>query len=241
MKPIIGVITRPDHLESGNKVDVIYSYIRAAIVEFGGIPLSITIPTMTIYDGKKLEDISSFTIETMNDLLPILKLCNGFVFQGGDSFYDYDLKILDYAYQNDIPSLGICLGMQLMSCYKNGEMGTINNHYSKENYVHSIFIKENSKLKNILKVNECKVNSRHHDYIVKTDLDIVAYSFDHIIEAVEDRNKTFFIGVQWHPEDMITYDTVMKELWKSFLVTCRECVYGNQKIDQKEQGSSAEC
>ena len=85
------------------------------------------------------------------------------------------------------------------------------------------------------------MNSRHHDYIVKTDLDIVAYSFDHIIEAVEDRNKTFFIGVQWHPEDMITYDTVMKELWKSFLVTCRECVYGNQKIDQKEQGSSAEC
>ena len=75
MKPIIGVITRPDHLESGNKVDVIYSYIRAAIVEFGGIPLSITIPTMTIYDGKKLEDISSFTRETMNDLLPILKLC----------------------------------------------------------------------------------------------------------------------------------------------------------------------
>lgn len=231
MKPIVGIITRPDHLVSGNQVDLIYSHIRSAIVKFGGIPLAITIPTETVYDGKTSEEVCSFDEEAMNDLKPILSLCNGFVFQGGDSFYDYDIKLLEYAYHHDIPSLGICLGMQLMSIYKGGILGKIENHSSKDHYGHDIMISSDSQLYSILETKSCPVNSRHHDCVIQTDLTVTARTKDGVIEAVEDPKKRFFIGVQWHPEDMITYDTVMRKLWKSFLVACKENMYGSTEIN----------
>lgn len=238
MKPIIGVITRPDHLESGNKVDVLYTNIRTCIVKYGGIPLVITPPTATIYDGKTKEETNTLKEEQYKDIIPILKLCDGFVFQGGDQFYDYDLRIVDYAYLHDIPSLGICLGMQLMSCSRNGILQShIENdcHYSKCNYFHDIILEPNSKLASILRCQNITVNSRHHEQILATDLNVVAHSKDGVIEAVEDPKKKFFIGVQWHPEDMIAYDEVANILWKNFILVCEECADENKRINRSNR------
>lgn len=52
--------------------------------------------------------------------------------------------------------------------------------------------------------------------IPNTDLDIVAYSEDEIIEAIEDKKKKFFIGVQWHPESL-TYDEYSNKLFDFFI------------------------
>ncbi len=224
MKPIIGIVGRPDTLKSDRKVDIVYQSIRKIIVELDAIPFAI-IPPIT-KENEKLNSIEQ------QDLNRLLKLCDGFVFQGGDDFYNYDLYIVDYAYKNNIPSVGICLGMQLMSVYKNGVLGKLNTnmHHQLKDYVHSVKIKEDSKLASILKMTELEVNSRHHEYIIQTDLEVVATSTD-VIEAVEDKNKTFFIGVQWHPEDMIAYDEVMKRLWSAFIETCRECSYESKRSD----------
>ena len=40
------------------------------------------------------------------------------------------------------------------------------------------------------------------------------------IEDIEDKNKTFFIGVQWHPENMISYDKKQNNLFKNFIKSC---------------------
>ena len=236
MKPIIGVLTRPDHLESGNQVDVIYTNIRKAIVSFGGIPLVITPPTDITYDGKNPEEISSFQEDAFCDVLPFLKLCDGFVFQGGDQFYDYDVKILEYAKKENIPCLGICLGMQMMSCHANGGLEPIGNlfHKTREAYVHTILVNESSLLYKILGTKKVMVNSRHKEKVAYTDLCISALSPDGIIEAVEDPNQTFFLGVEWHPEDMIAYDEVTKKLWSYFLAVCKECAYENKGSDIKK-------
>lgn len=241
MKPIIGVVTRPDHLESGNKVDVIYSNVRTCIVKHGGIPLLITPPTEEIYDGKKIEDTCLIQNQEWEELLPFLKLCDGFVFQGGNHFYHYDLKIVDYAYQHDIPSLGICLGMQLMACSRNGVLQSSipnDNHYSKKHYVHEITIKPNSKLASFLTCTNLNINSRHHEQVMKTELDVVALSKEGIIEAVEDSKKIFFIGVQWHPEDMIAYDEVANILWRNFILVCKECMDENKRYNRENKGYS---
>lgn len=220
MKPIIGIITRPDHLESGNKVDVVYSHIRIALTKQGAIPLPILPPTDIVYDGKTKTGKASY------DVTPLLDLCDGFIFQGGDQFYDYDLDIVDYAYKKNKPTLGICLGMQLLSFYKNGTLGYLKekteSHYNKKQYAHTIFIKQNSKLASILNCTQCEVNSRHREQVLKTDLEVVATSKEGIIEAVEDPQKKFFLGVQWHPEDMIAYDKVMNALFQSFISECKE-------------------
>ncbi len=77
------------------------------------------------------------------------------------------------------------------------------NHNIDDEYVHEITINNTSKLYEILGKEKIKVNSRHNKCVPHTKLDIVAYSEDGIIEAIEDKTKKFFIGVQWHPESLL--------------------------------------
>ncbi len=134
----------------------------------------------------------------------LIKECDGIILPGGEKDYEIDLKIAKYLYNHDIPTLGICLGMQIMALAFNGDLGHLetNAHQSAKEYVHEIKIKENSRLFQILKEHTIMVNSRHSDYITTTDLPIVAIANDLTIEAVEDEAKKFFIGVQWHPESL---------------------------------------
>lgn len=136
-----------------------------------------------------------------NNLKELIDICDGFILQGGSQIYDIDILIVKYLYSKNLPTLGICLGMQTMGIAFNGVERRIGiSHNSQEKYVHNIIINKNSKLYNIIGKEEIMVNSRHKDYIFSTDLDIVACS--NIPEALENKNKKFFIGVQWHPESL---------------------------------------
>ena len=109
-----------------------------------------------------------------------------------------------------------------MSMYFNGKMDDVIDHKRTDKYVHEINLFSDSKLYQILKKEKLLVNSRHKSKITKTDLSISAYANDMVIEAVEDKSKKFFIGVQWHPESMIKYDIDMNEIFKTFINSCRE-------------------
>lgn len=148
----------------------------------------------------------------------LINTCDGIILPGGAKEYDIDDKIVRYLYDHDIPTLGICLGMQLMSLTFNGDIEPTGNetHQKREGYVHEVKIKEGSRLANILQNNMIMVNSRHIEHITTTDLPIVAISNDLIIEGVEDPNKRFFIGVQWHPESLKD-DIYSKRLFDFFI------------------------
>ena len=199
MKPIIGIITRKSISEENHNINIIYEDIVESIVNNGGIGIGI------ILDDSYRE---------------LVKICDGIIFQGGDGFEKYDIETLKYLYDIDKPVLGICLGMQLMGVLFNGNMVDIENHKKRLDYVHEIKIKRNSKLYNIYKSDIIKVNSRHKSIIKKTDLNVVGISNDGYIEALEDINKKFFIGVQWHPENMTRYDKKQNNLFKYFIRSC---------------------
>ncbi len=148
----------------------------------------------------------------------IINECQGIILPGGENYYDIDLKIVKYLYKHNIPTLGICLGMQIMALNFNGQINTLpnQNHQKKEKYVHQIKIKEDSLLYQILETNSILVNSRHSEYIVNTNLNIVAISNDFVIEAIEDPTKSFFVGVQWHPESLFT-DIYSKKIFDYFI------------------------
>ena len=210
MKPIIGIIMRPDKLISGNAVMCVYEDLRMSIISSGGIPLGI----MPLTDN--LDDFNT-------DIYNLIDMCDGIILQGGDEFYNYDLECLKYIYEKDIPVLGICLGMQLMGSMFSGKLENIAKHkYKDKKYVHKIYIDKNSKLYDIFKSDVISVNSRHISALDNTDLDIVGLSDDNVIEAIEDKNKKFFIGVQWHPESMYSYDILECNLFDYFIDVCRK-------------------
>lgn len=198
--PIIGIITRKSISNEGHNTNIVYSDIVSVINKNGGIACGITL-------NKDYKDL--------------INICDGIIFQGGDDFEEYDLDALKYIYDIDKPVLGICLGMQLMGVLFDGDMIDVNNHKKTLDYAHSVEIKRDSKLYNIFKNNIIKVNSRHKSVIKNTKLSVTALSNDGYIEALESSNKKFFVGIQWHPESMISYDNRQNNLFKYFIKCCK--------------------
>lgn len=197
--PIIGIITRKSKSYEKHNTNIIYNDIVLSIYRNGGIPIGIVL-------GENYKQL--------------IDMCDGIIFQGGDDFEEYDVAALKYAYDVDKPVLGICLGMQLMGVLFDGEMIDIHNHKKNLDYAHSIKVRRNSKLYNILKSDVVKVNSRHKSVIKNTKLEVSAISQDGYIEAIEDSGKRFFIGVQWHPENMSKFDEKENNLFKNFIKHC---------------------
>lgn len=157
------------------------------------------------YDVNIIGIIIDYNVE-FNKIINIVKICDGVILPGGTNQSNIDIRLARYLYDIDKPTLGICLGMQNMAVANNGTIEKLGNnfHDSDLTYVHKINIKKGTKLYGILETNKMMVNSRHSYHVTYTNLDISAYSEDYVIEAVEAKNKKFYIGVQWHPESIQT-------------------------------------
>jgi len=86
---------------------------------------------------------------------------------------------------------------------------------------HNIKVKENSKLFNLFGEN-IMVNSFHHQCLknIGEGLEVTALSKDGIVEAIELKDKKFVIGVQWHPEMMLSKSEIMLNLFKELINNC---------------------
>ncbi len=175
---------------------------------------------------KRYENINLICIPVDNEeenefqkIKEAIDMCDGIVAPGGLEIKKVDIEMVKYLYDIDKPTLGICLGMQIMGVVCGGkllEYAVGEKHNTEERYVHDIIIDKESRLYEILQEQRIKVNSRHHDCIENANIDCVAKSEDNILEAIEDKNKKFFIGVQWHPESL--YDDIYsKRLFDSFM------------------------
>ena len=137
-------------------------------------------------------------LNNYKNVIELVKLCDGIILTGGDILCKLDYKIVDYLYKNNIPTLGICMGMQVMGLYKGGKLKKIKNHY---NTYHKVYFNNKSPLSSIYNRGSV-VCSRHNESLIKTRLNVIARSGDGIIEGVVDKKKRFFLGIQWHPESI---------------------------------------
>lgn len=183
----VGVLMRKMTTEGGHDGFLLYKGVSDYLLKNNVLPLGFMPPIINGEIDKKI-------------LKKMLKKFDGVILEGGDDFDDFDLEIVRYLYLNDIPCLGICLGMQMMGCLFNGFMADIKGHMQNDKYAHFVYLNKNSKLYKILKKRKILVNSRHQSAVMQTNLKVCAYS--DVIEAVSDDNKKFFIGVQWHPENL---------------------------------------
>ena len=129
-----------------------------------------------------------------------------------------ELFLAREAFHRQIPTLGICRGIQMMAAvlggkvyqdiYVQGEGAKLKHSQDMPRYTasHTVNIKEGSTLQSIVGNKQTlAVNSFHHQAVSDPGqhLMISATSPDGIIEAVESNEDKALLGVQWHPECFI--------------------------------------
>ena len=245
MKPVIGIVTRPEKDSDDFHVQCVYKHYIDAIIEFGGIPIGLLPPQDVLYYDESPSQIASLTDNEKKVIERQFDLCDGIIFQGGDKWYEYDEYFLELAIKKDIPFLGICLGMQIINKYiSNSERVTdktvkieseINHRQTNVKYAHEVKLNKGSKLYDIYGKQDIIVNS-HHNYRVIENKDLaVGYSPDGIVEAIEVPDVSYGIGVQWHPERMYKYDEDTRSLFKSFILASSKKMERNKNSHDKNE------
>ena len=124
---------------------------------------------------------------------------------------DYsEMGLIERALERDMPLLGNCRGMQILSVAHGGRMhqhlDTTPGHEGHGGFFgksteHGVVLEGDSQLASIMG-DSFIVNSLHHQGVSDSgSLDVSARAdHDGLIEGVERKDKKFCIGVQWHPE-----------------------------------------
>lgn len=213
MKPIIGIIARPDVGSDQVNLMATFDEYRKAIIKFNGIPILILPPQFIDYISKKIPKLTNIE---KNMIKKSIDMCDGILLPGGNRIYEYDLYIYNYVTKKNKPVLGICMGMQSMTYNINHRLLKVENHHIQN--VHRINLVEGTKLYRIYKEKSKLVNSLHNYQVIDVkDYKISALSDDGVIEAIEGKGL-FNIGVQWHPEKMLNEN---KKLFVEFIKQCK--------------------
>jgi len=140
----------------------------------------------------------------------------------------FELAVARSADARGVPILAICRGTQALNIVRGGTLhqhipehsGEIRHRQSEPGDIptHDVRIDPESRLARLLGTDSIDVNSFHHQAIDRlgSGLVVTARSPDGEIEAVEDPERRFLLGVQWHAETLV-HREAEGELFKSFV------------------------
>lgn len=132
------------------------------------------------------------------------------------------------------PLLAICRGHQLLNVAAGGTLHqelepAVNRIQHRQKTVascvtHSVQLFEGSILRQIAQTDRLRVNSLHHQAVkaVAEGFRVSAMAPDGVIEAIESERHCFAVGVQWHPEETADHDDCSKQLFRAFVLACRQ-------------------
>jgi putative glutamine amidotransferase len=125
----------------------------------------------------------------------------------------FELAVTRGAIERDMPVLGICGGQQLLHVVLGGQLiqhipdevtGALAHEQPnpRDEPGHSVAVTPDTLLHRIVGRDSLDVNSAHHQAAKgePSGVKINAVAPDGVIEGIEAMDKTFCLGVQWHPE-----------------------------------------
>lgn len=152
---------------------------------------------------------------------------------------ELEMTLLRRAFDEDMPVLGICRGAQLINVAYGGSLhrdigkdvpGAIAHlsHSDYDGYRHPANLVPGTRLQELYGDTEIPVTSVHHQANRTTGggLTIAARSPDGLVEAVEDPERRFMVGVQFHPERQRDEHPGHRALYSDFVAAVREHAEG---------------
>lgn len=188
----------------------------------------------------KLAGFTPIILPMIKDMDDVLSLCDAFLITGGDDLHskwyneplsdkagtihlemdEVDKYVIEYAYKNKKPMLGICRGLQAINAFLGG---TLLQHIEDDSHKKIegdvLFDKiPNGSIFDRIYHEHSKINSYHHQCIkdLAPNFTICGYS-NGCIEAIE-HNELPIIAVQWHPEKLMDEESI--NLIKEFRKKC---------------------
>jgi putative glutamine amidotransferase len=144
---------------------------------------------------------------------------------------EFELAITRAAVARDLPVLGICGGQQLLNVALGG---TLIQHIPDEvpgalaheqpnprtEPGHEVRIALGTLLHRVTGVEAMAVNSAHHQAVKQPGPGLVvdAVAADGVIEGIEDPRRRFCLGVQWHPEYLLSDGD--RRIFAAFIAAC---------------------
>ncbi|HEX2462247.1 MAG TPA: gamma-glutamyl-gamma-aminobutyrate hydrolase family protein [Vicinamibacterales bacterium] len=154
---------------------------------------------------------------------------------------EYEIELIKRALDADLPLFAICRGIQVLNVAYGGTLvqdipsemtGALEHKLDVPpnepfTIAHEVWLEEDSLLARLASDagsdgDSRQVNSRHHQAVKTLGAGLVAVATapDGVIEAVEDPNRRFCLGVQWHPENF--YRTgEFRSLFEGFVRACK--------------------
>ena len=240
-KPVIGVSTSimVDHEGEFAGYERIYvnrDYIRS-IIEAGAVPLMLPLEDSEENLRESLDLVDAVIFSGGHDISPfryqeephakLEEIC-----PERDQF---DFMLYRLAKERSLPILGICRGYQLMNVAEGGSLYQDLSQKESESLkhsqghgpsipTHSVKIFPGTKLHQILGKEDIKVNSFHHQALkrVPDTAEVSGRAFDDVVEAIELKDYSFGIGVQFHPEMLQEKDEDMKKLFRALVEAAKE-------------------
>ncbi len=244
--PLIGLTAVRAAGDDGRLRDSLSPEYAEAIVQAGGIPVLMPLST--------LEVASDLTI-----LRTLYSRLDGILIPGGGDIHpenygeaptptergistlrdSVEVHLVRWAYQDDMPLLGICRGHQMMNVALGGSLhhdvrlmqgqNAFVNHdanatFERDRLMHPVYIEPASRLSQALGHDTpfIQVNSMHHQAVnrLSSELVVSSYADDGIVEGIEAPHARFFMGVQWHPEAIVGLMPQMRHLFSAFVAAC---------------------
>lgn len=229
MQPIIGIIGKTDE---NKKSEVNKDYV-GAIEKSGGVPI--------LLPYSKNADIISYYVKICDGFLFVGGVDINPSYYGEKILNDtvsvckerdeFDFAVIKEVFKTSKPILAICRGIQLVNVAMGGTLiqdipTQINSqilHKQREGryeFSHGVSIEKNSPLYEIVKLDNLRVNSFHHQAIAKLgkNLSVMAKSEDGIIEAVCGVGDRYIRAYQWHAELLFDVDESARQIFREFVL-----------------------
>jgi putative glutamine amidotransferase len=123
----------------------------------------------------------------------------------------WELALLDAAHARGLPTLGICRGLQVMGVYAGGRLeqhvpdrvGDARHSPDGPRFtVNAVETAAGSLLRSLVGPHVQASCHHHQSVVTHPGLKVSARATDGTVEGLEDPDRHFWLGVQWHPEQV---------------------------------------
>jgi putative glutamine amidotransferase len=239
-RPLIGITCGQRGIQAAPFYGVRPTYI-GSVAKAGGLPILIASNVDQETLRSIYERVDGVLLSGGGDIQPALygMDASNHVHEADRGRDVAEINVVRWAAADDKPLFGICRGCQVINValggtlYRdiraeypgyNGIEHAQGNKFPRDYLAHTVSVEPTTHLATVIGEPRPPVNSLHHQGLrdIGPGLIVSAHAEDGLAEGIEIAGTHFFVGVQWHPEELYDASEPMRRLFAAFIDATRQ-------------------